>query len=65
MIPNDTARCRGNTDAEGYTDRQCERCLRRLALVEDLGKPFMQRSERMVHIEPVKQWPCPNRIEAK
>ena len=59
MIPNDIARCWGNVDAEGYTDRQCEQCLRRIACVADAGK------DRVLYIAPVREWPCPNRIEAK
>jgi len=61
MIHNDIARCWGNVDAEGYTDRQCEQCLRRLALITDLE----DMDKVLTYISPVRQWPCPNRIEAK
>jgi len=71
MIQNDIARCWGNVDAEGYTDRQCEQCLRRLAAVEDSQSPRVyqialeNRAPLVTHIIPLRQWPCPNRIEAK
>jgi hypothetical protein len=58
-LPNDVARCAGNVDAENYTDKQCEQCLRRLAYVADVGK------DRVLMIAPMRQWPCPNRIEAE